>query len=63
MTSKMKVFLAEAATAANDRGIIVPKLASRIAHRAAGQGFGMFITAPLPVFIINQAGRDALAQK
>ncbi len=62
MTPKMKVFLTEAATAANGRGILVSKQASRIAHRATGQGFGMLLTAPLCVFIITQAGRDALAQ-
>ena len=60
MTPKMKVFLTEAARAVKDRGIIVPKLANRIAHKAAHQGFGMLITAPLVVFIINQEGRDAL---
>jgi hypothetical protein len=62
LTPAMKTWLAEAARAEPGKGILVPKAARNIASRACSAGYGWMITAPLPIFIIEDSGRAALAK-
>lgn len=64
ITPKMKRFLEEAAAAKCDGSYSVPTEDKRQASTAVGYRFGEIIDiGKHRRFVINQAGRDALAQR
>ncbi len=60
MNRTMRDFLKFAATCEHGKGILLDRGAARIASKATSDGYGWQITAPFKVFIITDAGREAL---
>ncbi len=61
MTPRMKWFLTEAASCAVGKGIQVGKYEKHIAAKAINDGFGTMYSCVVSVFVINDAGREAVS--
>ena len=60
LTSKMTEFLTYASSATPGKGVLIAKTERRLAAQAVKKKYGWMITSPLPIFIIEEAGRAAL---